>query len=157
MRFTDWREGGGAVVAAKAAEPARPLPGPRLGSPDAKGSAAPAAPKVRQSRRKSRANRENAHKDQENKEIPERCATTASASHGRILPRRRPFLPGAVCRAGWFAQLARRLRPLPVMTAVRFTISFKNKALSRGAVVRAGQKTLQGGQGLPGRARQEAC
>jgi len=43
------------------------------------------------------------------------------------------------------------------MTAVRFAISLKNKVLSRGAVARAGQKTHPGGQGLPGRARQEAC
>ena len=91
------------------------------------------------------------------KKIIELWATTASATHGRILPRRRRFLPGAVCRAGWPAQLARRLRPLLVMTVVRFAISLKNKVLSLGAIVRAGQKALSGGQGLPGRARQEAC
>jgi hypothetical protein len=43
------------------------------------------------------------------------------------------------------------------MTAVRFTMSLKNKALLRPAIACAGQKTLSGGQGLPGRACQEAC
>ena len=79
---------------------------------------------------------------------------------GRLLPRYRHFLPG--CRRTAFAaalslktasaMLARPLRVLPIMTAVRSAILWKNKALcERGRRV-AGQELRATMQRLPGRA-----